>query len=103
MLCKPLFIVYGRVKAFLKAVLQYKNKAPPLQKWAWHIHKHFRSAIFTLILILGINIQHFRTSSVFSLVLFLGEDASTLCLLQLKQKTFCLKKTEDDRCYYRDF
>ena len=38
MLCKPLFIVYGRVKAFLKAVLQYKNEAPPLQKWAWHIH-----------------------------------------------------------------
>ena len=38
MLCKPLFIVHGRVKAFLKAVLQYKNEAPPLQKWAWHMH-----------------------------------------------------------------
>ena len=31
MLCKPLFIVHGRVKAFLKAILQYKNKVPPLQ------------------------------------------------------------------------
>ena len=38
MLCKPLFIVYGRVKAFLKAVLQCKNEALPLQKWAWHMH-----------------------------------------------------------------
>ena len=38
MLCKPLFIVHGRVKAFLKAILQYKNEAPPLQKWVWHMH-----------------------------------------------------------------
>ena len=30
-----------------------------------------------------------------SLVLILGEDASTLCLLQLKQKTFCFKKMTD--------
>ena len=38
MLCKPLFIVHGRVKGFLKVTLQYKNEAPPLQKWAWHMH-----------------------------------------------------------------
>ena len=38
MLCKPIFIVHERVKGFLKAILQYKNEAPPLQKWAWHIH-----------------------------------------------------------------
>ena len=38
MLCKPLFIVHGRVKGFLKVILQYKNKVPPLQKWAWHMH-----------------------------------------------------------------
>ena len=33
MLCKPLFIIHGRVKAFLKVILQYKNEAPHLQKW----------------------------------------------------------------------
>ena len=38
MLCKPLFIIHGKVKGFLKAILQYKSKAPPLQKWAWHMH-----------------------------------------------------------------
>ena len=38
MLCKSLFIVHGRVKAFLKAILQYKNEAPPLKKWVWHMH-----------------------------------------------------------------
>ena len=38
MLCKPLFIVHGRVKAFLRAILQYKNEAPPLQKWVWHMY-----------------------------------------------------------------
>ena len=38
MLCKPLFIIHGKAKVFLKAVLQYKNKAPPLQKWVWHMH-----------------------------------------------------------------
>ena len=38
MLCKPLFIVHGRVKGFLKVILQYKNKAPQLQKWVWQIH-----------------------------------------------------------------
>ena len=38
MLCKPLFIVHGRVKAFLKAILQYKNEVLPLQKWVWHMH-----------------------------------------------------------------
>ena len=26
MLCKPLFIVHGRVKGFLKVILQYKNE-----------------------------------------------------------------------------
>ena len=38
MLCKPLFIAHGRVKGFVKVILQYKNKAPQLQKWAWHMH-----------------------------------------------------------------
>ena len=38
MLCKPIFIIHGRVKGFLKVILQYKNKAPPLQKKAWHMH-----------------------------------------------------------------
>ena len=38
MLCKPLFIIHGRVKGFLKVMLQYKNKVPPLQKWVWHMH-----------------------------------------------------------------
>ena len=38
MLCKPLFIIHGRVKSFLKVILQYKNKVPQLQKWAWHMH-----------------------------------------------------------------
>ena len=38
MFCKPLFIVHGRVKGFLKVISQYKNEAPPLQKWAWHMH-----------------------------------------------------------------
>ena len=38
MLCKPLFIVHGRVKVFLKAILQYKNDVPPLQKSVWHMH-----------------------------------------------------------------
>ena len=38
MLCKPLFIVYDRVKGFLKVILQYKNEAPPLKKWTWHMH-----------------------------------------------------------------
>ena len=37
MLCKLLFIVHGRVKGFLKLILQYKNEVPPLQKWAWHM------------------------------------------------------------------
>ena len=38
MLCKPLFIIHGRVKAFLKVILQYKNEAPQLQKWVWYMH-----------------------------------------------------------------
>ena len=38
MLCKPLFIVHGRTKVFLKAVLQYKNEVSPLQKWVQHMH-----------------------------------------------------------------
>ena len=33
MLCKPIFTIHGRVKGFLKVLLQYKNKAPQLQKW----------------------------------------------------------------------
>ena len=38
MLCKTQFMVHGTVKAFLKAILQYKNQAPSLQKWVWHMH-----------------------------------------------------------------
>ena len=38
MLCKSLFFVHGRVKRFLKVILQYKNEVPQLQKWAWHMH-----------------------------------------------------------------
>ena len=38
MLCMPLFIFHGRVKGFLKVILQYKNEARPLQMWAWHMH-----------------------------------------------------------------
>ena len=34
MLCKPLFIIHGRVKGFLKVILEYKNEAPQLQTWA---------------------------------------------------------------------
>ena len=36
--CKPIFIIHGRIKGFLKVILQYKNEAPKLQKWAWHMH-----------------------------------------------------------------
>ena len=38
MLCKPLFIIHGRVKGFLKVILQHKNEVPLLQKWVWHMH-----------------------------------------------------------------
>ena len=38
MLCKPLFIVHGRVEGFLKVILEYKNESPLLQKWVWHMH-----------------------------------------------------------------
>ena len=38
MLCKPLFIVHVRVKGLLKVILEYKNEAPQLQKWTWHMH-----------------------------------------------------------------
>ena len=38
MLYKPLFIIHGTVKGFLKVMLQYKNEAHQLQKWAWHMH-----------------------------------------------------------------
>ena len=38
MLCNPLFIVHDRVKGFLLVILRYKKEAPPLQKWAWHMH-----------------------------------------------------------------
>ena len=37
LLSKPLFIVHDRVKGFSKVIVQYKNEAPPLQKWAWHM------------------------------------------------------------------
>ena len=35
---KPLFIIHLRVKGLLKATLKYKNEAPQLKKWAWHMH-----------------------------------------------------------------
>ena len=38
MLCKPLFIVHVRVKGLLKVILEYKNEAPQLKKWVWHMH-----------------------------------------------------------------
>ena len=38
MLCKPIFIVHGRVKGFLNVILQYKYAVPQLQKWVWHLH-----------------------------------------------------------------
>ena len=38
MLYKPLFIVHGRVKGFLKVVLLYENEVNQLQKWVWHMH-----------------------------------------------------------------
>ena len=39
MLCKPLFIVHGRVKGFLKVrATTVQNEAPLLQKWVWHMH-----------------------------------------------------------------
>ena len=46
MLCKPLFIIHVRVKGLLKDTLQYKNKVPQLQKWAWHIHNEIINAKF---------------------------------------------------------
>ena len=33
-----LFIIHIRVKGLLKVILQYKNKAPQLLKWAWYMH-----------------------------------------------------------------
>ena len=38
MLSIPLFIIHVRAKFFLKVLLDYKNEAPLLQKWAWHMH-----------------------------------------------------------------
>ena len=38
MLCKPLFVIHVRVKGLYKLILAYKNKAPQLEKWAWHMH-----------------------------------------------------------------
>ena len=37
-LCKPLFVVHVRVKGLYKLKLEYKNEAPKLKKWAWHMH-----------------------------------------------------------------
>ena len=37
-LCKPLFIVNARVKGLFKVILEYKNEAPQLEKWARHMH-----------------------------------------------------------------
>ena len=44
MLCKPLFIIHGRVKGFLKAMLQHK-KVPQLQKWVWHMHNEIVATV----------------------------------------------------------
>ena len=38
MLCKPIFIIHGRVNGLLKVILQYKNEAPQFQKWVRHMH-----------------------------------------------------------------
>ena len=38
MLCKPLFIVHGKVKGLFKVILEYKNKVTQLKTWAWHMH-----------------------------------------------------------------
>ena len=38
MVCKPLFVVHVRVKGLYKLILEYKNEAPQLKKWAWHMH-----------------------------------------------------------------
>ena len=39
MLCKPLLIVHVKVKGlFIKVILEYKNKASQLEKWAWHMN-----------------------------------------------------------------
>ena len=40
-LCKLPFIVHGRVRGLFKVILQYKNEAPQLQKWALYIHNKF--------------------------------------------------------------
>ena len=34
MLCKPLFIFHVRFKGLFKIILEYKNEAPQLEKWA---------------------------------------------------------------------
>ena len=33
-----LLLMAELVKGFLKVILQYKNEAPQLQKWTWHMH-----------------------------------------------------------------
>ena len=38
MYCKPLFVVLVRVKGLLKVILEYKNEAFRLEKWAWHMN-----------------------------------------------------------------
>ena len=38
MLRKPVFIIHVRVKDLFKVILEYKNEAPKLDKWAWHMH-----------------------------------------------------------------
>ena len=38
MLYNPLFIVHVRVKGLFKVILEYKNEAPQLVKWARHMH-----------------------------------------------------------------
>ena len=38
MLCKPLFVIHIRVKGLYKLIVEYKNEAPQLKKWAWHMH-----------------------------------------------------------------
>ena len=43
--CKHLFIVHIRVKGLVKVMLQYRNEAPQLQKWAWHMYNEILSRL----------------------------------------------------------
>ena len=38
MLYKPLFVIHVGVKGLYELILEYKNEAPQLKKWVWHMH-----------------------------------------------------------------